>query len=773
MKASIRPELMGEARPAVQPFQHPKMYGSVALEPRGEFVAGSYAAFILTYTAGRCGIDDSGAVRVSFRIVGDWGELQTGNPKAANYVGADTDSGARLILDVSPNGKSPRPRNKCVNIRVTGGFLQEGESIRIVFGDTSRGSPGWKLQTFAESAFEFKVSVDPCATGHFFPLEDPLEIAIVPGGPSVWKAVLPSLRRPGEAFTLGIKAEDGWGNPTDKVHGKFCLAADLPVDGLPKRFECRRGHRSIVFENLTVTCEGVLRIKVLDADDHVVAESNPMVIEAGRWAGFWGDLHGQTGESIGVGTAEAYFKFARNLAFLDVTSHQANDFQVNQAFWKHLNQLTAAFQEDGRFVTFPGYEWSGNTGVGGDRNIFFRTEGRPIRRSSHALLADRSDVHTDAGDAQKLFKVLAQEDCLAYAHVGGRYADVAFAHSPAIETAMEIHSAWGTFEWLMADCFSLGYRVGVVGNSDDHKGRPGASYPGAATFGAYGGLTCFLAEELTRDGIFECLRRRRHYGTTGTRLHLDVRCAFLTHGLVFERDPNVFTDTRPSKTREALMGDIAEIKDRMVTLRIKAVTQAGIERLEIRNGTQVTETMRPYGPRELGSRIRVLWNGAEYRGRYRETTWRGKATFSGAAIRRFQKINFWNQERKLETDHRHTVTWDAITTGNFGGFDVWLDKISDSRLKIETNHGGLSVNPSALNMDEAIMKAGGLGRCIRVFRLPDQNMPRRWETVVPVNIIPGRDNPLWVCLTMEDGSQAWSSPIYIYRAKSAGAKFSS
>ena len=29
-----------------------------------------------------------------------------------------------------------------------------------------------------------------------------------------------------------------------------------------------------------------------------------------------------------------------------------------------------------------------------------------------------------------------------------------------------------------------GYRVGVVCHSDDHKGRPGATRPGASTFGA-------------------------------------------------------------------------------------------------------------------------------------------------------------------------------------------------------------------------------------------------------------------------------------------------
>jgi hypothetical protein len=30
-----------------------------------------------------------------------------------------------------------------------------------------------------------------------------------------------------------------------------------------------------------------------------------------------------------------------------------------------------------------------------------------------------------------------------------------------------------------------------------------------------------------------------------------------------------------------------------------------------------------------------------------------------------------------------------------------------------------------------------------------------------VDLKPGADNPLWVCVTTEDGFQAWSSPIYV------------
>ncbi len=226
-----------------------------------------------------------------------------------------------------------------------------------------------------------------------------------------------------------------------------------------------------------------------------------------------------------MGSAEDYFRYARDAAFVDMVGHQGNDFQITDAFWKELNRLTAEFDQPGKFVCLPGYEWSGNTGMGGDRNIFFRREGRPIRRSSHILVEGQTS--TDAiYTADELFEWLKDEDCCVIAHVGGRYADLKYAHDGRVERAVEVHSSWGTFEWLLHDAFDKGYRVGVVCHSDDHKGRPGATRPGASTFGAIGGLTCYFMPELTRDALFEALRQRRHYGTTGTRIFLDLHGAF-------------------------------------------------------------------------------------------------------------------------------------------------------------------------------------------------------------------------------------------------------
>ena len=652
---------------------------------------------------------------------------------------------------------------KNLTARISGGYLSEGDTITITFGDTSGGSPGFKMQTFVESAFEFKVLVDACAVGHYVPIQDKPAISIVPGPPSVWRAVLPTLRRPGETFQLGVKAEDEWGNPSDLAEARLRIEASLPVSGLPETADFGKGQKSLVFEKLSIEKEGRLRVSVFDADaGALLCEAGPLLIQESRYGGYWGDLHGQSGESIGINNSREYFEFARDLAFLDVSSHQANDFQVNNAFWNFVNELTAAYLEDGRFVTFPGYEWSGNTSVGGDRNVYFREEGRQIRRSSHALLPDRSDIDTDANDARLLFEALRDEDCLVYAHVGGRYADIRFAHDAKLETAMEIHSAWGTFEWLLTDGFPLGHRSGVVCNSDGHKGRPGASYPGAAMFGAYGGLTCFYAEELTRDGIFDSLRRRHHYGTTGNRLHLTVHAGFETGGTLFEQDPNAYPDSKTSGVNEVMMGDIVATGDNTAMVRINAVSPAPIERIEVRNGAETVQTLRPYGSEDLGRRFRVLWCGAEYRGRARQSIWTGSASFRGAAIERMEKINAWNHERLLEVKDGDTVVFDALTTGNYGGFDVWLKGADDAVLELRSNNGELTKPLPEIGIEDVVVDCGGLEKKFRIFRLPDENPHLQLSAEVPVPLNPAGDNPLWVCVTTEDGFQAWSSPIFVF-----------
>jgi hypothetical protein len=245
-------------------------------------------------------------------------------------------------------------------------------------------------------------------------------------------------------------------------------------------------------------------------------------------------------------------------------------------------------------------------------------------------------------------------------------------------------------------------------------------------------------------------------------MHLDVRVAFERPSLLFDRDPNAFPDTGSRETREVMMGDIVRTPCAAAELSLEVQSAAAIERIEIRNGTEVVALLRPFSAAELGPRVRVIWSGAEYRGRGRQTSWIGRARFAGCAIQRIAKINAWNHERLLEQRGRDTVEWDAITTGNFGGFDAWLEEGEGARLELRSNHGDLDVDLGELGMEDVVREAGGLERRLRVFRLPERNPVREMRERVRIPLRPAGDNPLWVCVTTEDGFQAWSSPVFAF-----------
>jgi len=573
---------------------------------------------------------------------------------------------------------------------------------------------------------------------------------------------VPTMRRRGEPFKLGFKGEDKWGNPSRRVDREFRLKSNMPVGGLPATFALRPGEYAKIIDGLRCDTAGDLAIEVLDAAGGTVCASNPLrIVDAAPLLPYWADLHGQSEETIGTNSARELIEFARDRAFLDAMCHQGNDFQITTPFWRELNKLTREYNADGEFIIYPGYEWSGNTGLGGDRNVLFMQEGRQIHRSHHALVDDLSDVETDANSAADLFNVLKHEDCVVFAHIGGRYADIKMAHDARLERAVEVHSDWGTFEWLIQDAFEQDYRVGILANSDGHKGRHGASHPGASLFGAYGGLSCLLATGLTRKELFDALRRRHHYATTGCRMILDTRVRFDADAELFADDPRL-GPTTSSKVRTAMMGDILRSPAKEATFCVEAVASAPIERIEIRNRLATLETFRPYGEQSLGRRIRVIWEGSEYRGRGRQTVWDGGCALTGNRFERVAPINFWNLDKKLEQTGPGELKWAALTTGGFGGFDAWLADAKTGTLRIDTALVKTEIAIADIGLDDLTFANGGIKRQIRVFRLPDENTHRRARIERRIALNARGDNALYVCVTQEDGHLIWSSPVYIY-----------
>jgi hypothetical protein len=730
------------------PTRDPADVGRATLTAPDDLVVRGWATVIVDVTAGLHGVDDGGTIQIALRFPWDGGALQATDPAAPNYVTAVASSGAKLEL--SWTARAPRPFFKALVARVYDGFLRPGDTVRFVLGDRAGGSPGLRLQTFAEDHLELRVLIDPIATGYPLPVVDVLTFAVRPGPPARLRVITPTLRRPDEPFAVGIVAEDAHGNPT--AAGEPVALRVEGLAGAPATVAWPAGARAVRVEGVVGPEVGVARVHARCGS--LAATSGPILIERADRATYWADFHGQTAETVGVNTADRYFEFARDLSMLDICGHQANDFQITDAFWAHLDALTTKMDEPGRFVALPGWEWSGNTGVGGDRNVLLRHQGRPIRRSSRALIVDASHPETDAPTANALFEGLAGEDAVVFAHVGGRWADLSVGHDGRVERAVEVHSAWGTFLWLLEDALRLGHRVGVVANSDGHKGRPGASYPGASMFGALGGLTCVRADRLDRDAVFAAVRARRTYGTSGARVHVDLTASFPSPVRVWSDDPALGPATSTVSDR-ASMGDVVTTECDYADVTVRAAAGCAIERVEVIAGSH-REVLHVGAGRE---RVRVSWEGARGRGRDRMFVWDGALTVHGARVTHAARFGEFHPERPFRWSEGG-ASWQSVTTGNRVGVDLWLDRDDHGVVRIVAGGVDASFDLATLG-DEQVVAAGGLGLCVRVVRLGVG--PSDAERTVRVPLASEGDTPIRAEVWFDDGHRAWTSPIYAIR----------
>jgi len=176
------------------------------------------------------------------------------------------------------------------------------------------------------------------------------------------------------------------------------------------------------------------------------------------------------------------------------------------------------------------------------------------------------------------------------------------------------------------------------------------------------------------------------------------------------------------------------------------------------------ETIRPYAKEDLGTRIRVVWEGAEYRGRFRQVIWDGSAFLSENEIISASPINFFNKDKTLNQPSPFELNWRALTTGNIGGFDMVLADPYSGTLKIETPliKAGVPLEDIGFE-DEVFDNSGVLPRYLRLFRLPTINPHQSLQFERSISLQPQGDNPIFVRVTLEDGTLCWTSPIYVYR----------
>lgn len=696
---------------------------------------GATGTWTLTYKAGMYGIDDRGGIIVVQRPMADGLPLQAEAPGEPGYVTARTSGPARVRVSFRKRYWI-RPCKDAIVVEVFDGSLAPGDGIVITIGDTSRGGPGCVLQTFPETAHAFHVLVDAFGTREYYPLAESPAIRIVPGPAARLDAVLPSVARPGEPVPLRIRVSDAWHNPLDEFEG----TVEVTTRGATHTYDIRSGVQKVddlVFDQCGSHCV-TLRCGSLEG------ESNPVFVTPEGPPLFWADMHGQTEGTVGTGSVEEYFRFARDKGLIDITSWQGNDFQVTDVLWADVCRQTARFYAPSRFVTYPGYEWSGLTPAGGDHNILFIGDGQTLHRSSHWQIHDGSTDSTDRYPLSALWREFqGRKDVMAIAHVGGRYANLDF-WNPDFSGLIEVHSHHGTFEWILHEALERRLVFGVVGQSDDHSGRPGLSAPlralprDFATFDVFGGLTGVYAPALDRESVWEALRARHCYATSGARILLQVRSG------------------------DAMMGDLVPAAG-PVPLEVTVLGTAALLDVDVYRDGEAIHRQRLTDSRP-GTWVRIEWSGVRVRSRSKIADWPVTVTAHGARIEAHRPYGFRQPDETVAAVSEDRLEIASRTSGDVRGVFVKLSS-EEGAVHVESPHATETVTLRDLDDVPRRVPAGGVNMGIRFSRVSPESRERETTFRIQADPPAQQRSAYWVRVLQMDGHMAWSSPVFVERER--------
>ncbi|MFX0173377.1 MAG: DUF3604 domain-containing protein, partial [Candidatus Hodarchaeota archaeon] len=599
--------------------------------------------------------------------------------------------------------------------------------------------PGSMAQTFVEDSFEFRVLVDPFGTSQYILIQDSPVLKVVAGEPDILKVTGPSESVINDPTWVSVRIEDKWGNPTSHYTDTIAFSSSDPKANLPASYTfTSKNEGTYRFENLTFQTPGIHYITVTDEKINQISTSNPIVIheKKTKMTLYWGDLHGQTEETVGTGTIDQYFRFARDAASLDFVSHVGNDFQITKDHYKDTQRAVKEFHVPGKFITFLGYEWSGNTSAGGDHNVYFLEDDQLIHRSSHVQLEDKSDEYTDRYPISSLLNTFqGRNDVLVIPHIGGRRANLDYYESE-LTPFIEICSVHGHFEWFAREAVGIrGLKVGFIGGSDDHTCRPGGARPVSMLEAVNGGLMGTYAQELTRESLWDAFQKRHVFATTGKRIILRVTCG------------------------DAMMGDELTI-NQPPTIFVEVIGTAGLEKVEIFRGADPIYTHKIAESNLISDTIKITWSGARVTTRRRNTDWSGEINIDKGKITFAEEFAFDLPWHGIKEVNEQKVSWFSTTSGDLDGLILTLEASEDTQLFFNTKPARFSIQLDRLS-EPLIVEVGGIEQKVEVSLISRKETPSNVKFEYTDGRVRPGVNAYYVKVLQSDGEKAWSSPIFV------------
>jgi len=471
--------------------------------------------FVVVFEAGPLGIAAGGTLFFRVPLWG-WSEPQLGERAAPGFTVVTTDA-AGVVLTPEVIAEN------LLAIGVAGRALAAGERVRIEYG---AGPALAEVDRFAEQGSTFLIGVDGDGDGVRAWLAESPEFDVAAGPPARLVLHLPATAKPGERLPLRIAVLDANGNAGVAFEGAVRLEFPAGLEG-PAELALAAGARGVAQAELHAERPGTFVVRARGPVD-LAAESNPLVVSPDGPVILFGDLHGHSSFSDGTGTVEDYYRYARDVAALDVAALTDHDhwgapfLDERPDHWRHIEDTTSRFYDPGRFVTILGYEWT--SWIYGHRHVLHFEE------TAHV----RSFVDESFDTPGELWAALRGSPALTFAHhsAGEPVAtDWSIPPDPELEPVTEIVSVHGSSESAdtqypiegmipgntVRDALARGYRLGFVGSGDSHDGHPGLVHLKKHESGGIAGI---LASARTREAVLDALRARRVYATNGPRIVL-------------------------------------------------------------------------------------------------------------------------------------------------------------------------------------------------------------------------------------------------------------
>ena len=719
-----------------------KTWGSVSISPTDEVVVGSHSTWTITFTVGAYAMDVGGGLKIGTRRQADFGHPQFDDPAGDNYATVSCSREGASFETYFDHRGHKRPFNAVVVIRLLAEPLFPGDTITVVLGDTSEGSRGLVVQSFPESASDFAVFMDPISSGEYKRVfcTSP-NFSILTGPSEYFTVIAPTVVQARKSFRVQIRGNDKFGNPTPVSLSDLTLDADPAIE-----FELRKAEGRSTWINDVVLKEPGLRRLILRDRDKDLAVSNPIIVrDTVDEIICWGDTQAQTASTVGVGSPDEYFAYARDCAAIDFTTHQGNDFILSDEDLNEVREAARKHNEPGRFAAFFGWEWSGPTGTGGDRNVMFLDDDGPIFRSSHWQLLGEEISHdaatTEAVHARdlhaKMRSYIAEtgRKVIMVPHIGGRRSDFE-EQDPELEPVFEICSNHGVFEWRLHEFLASGIKVGVVGASDDHTCRPGLAYPSTPEMTVLGGLGAVSVTEHSRNGIYDGMMARHCYGTTGARLYLDLTA----------------NDHR--------MGDINKTTC-PVSIKGQVHGTAPIEYVALFNRSRELQRFKPNPATYDANRVKIIWSGATHQDRGRFMRWDGGLKLDGGQITKIQPLNIYTAKYGIDEWSETHACWRSVTSGQEEGVLLNLQASDDAVIHFKAGPANFSFTMGEVRNSDLRWELGGLEQYVTAStqHIDDGTFDVAFE-FTDETPEPG-DQAYWVRVVQTDFHRAWASPIYL------------